>query len=82
MCMFTLVWMPFLLVLKRKHLHTVPSIPNGLQVTSNSSDALRFTWKPPSQPNGNVTHYIVAGKKHKNAMIDDLNERDYCSSCK
>lgn len=41
---------------------------------------MKFSWQPPSNPNGNVTHYIVAGRKHRNANIDNLiNERDYCN---
>ncbi|XP_044766315.1 insulin-like receptor isoform X3 [Coccinella septempunctata] len=42
---------------------SVPSIPPKLIVTSDSSDSLKISWAPPLEPNGNITFYIVHGKK-------------------
>ncbi|CAH1989756.1 unnamed protein product [Acanthoscelides obtectus] len=57
-------------------LPSTPSSPQNLQVYSNASDSLIIRWSPPLEPNGNVTHYIVAGKKHNDEYM--LRDRDYC----
>nr|WML96173.1 insulin receptor [Colaphellus bowringi] len=50
-------------------LPSMPSSPVNLNVFSTSSDSLRITWAPPSYPNGQITHYIVSGKKHQNGYM-------------
>nr|CAI5859006.1 unnamed protein product [Callosobruchus analis] len=57
-------------------LPSIPSSPQNLQVYSNASDSLIIRWSPPLDPNGNVTHYIVSGKKHNDEYM--LRDRDYC----
>ncbi|XP_045482514.1 insulin-like receptor isoform X2 [Harmonia axyridis] len=52
-----------------------PSTPPKLTVTSDSSDSLKITWAPPLNPNGNITHYIVWGKK-QTSNIDFY--RNFC----
>nr|CAD7460923.1 unnamed protein product [Timema tahoe] len=55
----------------------IPSVPMSLQVFSNSSSSMVVTWQPPTEPNGNITHYIVSGSWEK----DDpkfLSQRNYC----
>ncbi|KAJ8986209.1 hypothetical protein NQ317_009915, partial [Molorchus minor] len=56
---------------------SMPSSPTNLQVISNSSDSLKITWGPPARPNGNITHYIISGKKHSNGDTYSK-DRDYC----
>ncbi|KAJ8938066.1 hypothetical protein NQ318_014547 [Aromia moschata] len=55
----------------------MPSSPQNLQVNSNSSDSLKITWLPPARPNGNITHYIISGKKHSNGDMYSK-DRNYC----
>nr|XP_023021383.1 insulin-like receptor [Leptinotarsa decemlineata] len=50
-------------------LPSMPSSPVNLQVISTSYDSLRITWAPPTHPNGQITHYIVSGKKHQNGYM-------------
>nr|CAD7259749.1 unnamed protein product [Timema shepardi] len=55
----------------------IPSVPMSLQVFSNSSSSMVVTWQPPTEPNGNITHYIVSGSWER----DDpkfLSQRNYC----
>lgn len=40
-----------------------PTQPMKLTVASETSDSLRIKWEPPANPNGNVTYYVVTGKK-------------------
>ncbi|KAL3289679.1 hypothetical protein HHI36_023083 [Cryptolaemus montrouzieri] len=56
---------------------SVPSPPLKLVVTSDSSDSLKITWAPPKNPNGNVTNYLIVGKKRQ-TMNDEINTRNYC----
>ncbi|RZC43079.1 insulin-like receptor [Asbolus verrucosus] len=57
-------------------LPSTPTLPIGLDVTSDSFDSLKVTWKPPLQPNGNLTHYIVSGKK----LTMQMDYGNYCVS--
>lgn len=57
---------------------SMPSPPQNLQVISNSSDSLKISWLPPAHPNGDITHYIVSGKKHLNGDMYSK-DRDYCA---
>ncbi|KAF7271558.1 hypothetical protein GWI33_015587 [Rhynchophorus ferrugineus] len=52
-----------------------PSIPRHLAITSNSSDSLIIKWRPPAEPNGKITHYIISGIKHE---TNNQYNRDYC----
>ncbi|KAJ6664292.1 hypothetical protein lerEdw1_008511 [Lerista edwardsae] len=54
----------------------VPSVPQDPISVSNSSSQIILKWKPPSEPNGNITHYRVSWIQ----QIEDteLYELDYC----
>ncbi|CAH0562735.1 unnamed protein product [Brassicogethes aeneus] len=65
---------------KIKYFRTLPSMPTPpqiVQAVSYNYDSLKITWTPPHQPNGNITYYIVAGKKNANENMDSK-DRDYC----
>ncbi|KAK7866791.1 hypothetical protein R5R35_004211 [Gryllus longicercus] len=53
-----------------------PSPPQLLNAYANSENSLTIDWKPPLNPNGNVTHYIVTGVMRPNE--DQKYERNYC----
>ncbi|NXN96122.1 INSR protein, partial [Rhinopomastus cyanomelas] len=55
---------------------TVPSVPLDPISVSNSSSQIILKWKPPSEPNGNITHYLVYWQKQ--AEDSELYELDYC----
>nr|BBI47313.1 insulin-like peptide receptor 1 [Gnatocerus cornutus] len=55
-----------------------PTPPISLQVTRNSSNSFLIMWKPPRNPNGNLTHYIVSGKIYNT----NDNSIDLDHSCK
>ncbi|KAK9889047.1 hypothetical protein WA026_004327 [Henosepilachna vigintioctopunctata] len=55
----------------------VPSPPLKVTVTSDSSDSLRITWVPPKNPNGNVTNYLIVGKK-RHTSDNGMNSRNHC----
>lgn len=56
--------------------HTVPSVPLDPISVSNSSSQIILKWKPPSEPNGNITHYLVFWQQQ--AEDSELYELDYC----
>lgn len=56
--------------------HTVPSVPLDPISVSNSSSQIILKWKPPSEPNGNITHYLVYWQQQ--AEDSELYELDYC----
>uniref|UniRef100_A0A8C1T6C0 Tyrosine-protein kinase receptor n=1 Tax=Cyprinus carpio TaxID=7962 RepID=A0A8C1T6C0_CYPCA len=55
---------------------TRPSVPLDPISWSNSSSEIILKWKPPSDPNGNITHYIVYCQKQD----EDITHYkfDYC----
>lgn len=58
----------------------VPSVPLDPISVSNSSSQIILKWKPPSEPNGNITHYKVSWIPQ---MEDtELYELDYCKGLK
>ncbi|XP_025066097.1 insulin receptor isoform X3 [Alligator sinensis] len=55
---------------------TVPSVPLDPISVSNSSSQIILKWKPPSEPNGNITHYLVYWQQQ--SEDSELYELDYC----
>uniref|UniRef100_A0A8D0GXK7 Tyrosine-protein kinase receptor n=1 Tax=Sphenodon punctatus TaxID=8508 RepID=A0A8D0GXK7_SPHPU len=55
---------------------TVPSVPLDPISISNSSSQIYLKWKPPSEPNGNITHYLVYWQPQ--SEDSELYELDYC----
>ncbi|KAM9097937.1 insulin receptor isoform X1 [Sarcophilus harrisii] len=55
---------------------TVPSVPLDPISVSNSSSQIILKWKPPSEPNGNITHYLVHWERQAEDI--ELYELDYC----
>ncbi|XP_014888917.1 insulin receptor-like [Poecilia latipinna] len=53
-----------------------PSGPLDPISSSNSSSQIILKWKPPTSPNGNITHYRVIC--HKQEEDSDLYKFDYC----
>ncbi|XP_069505328.1 insulin receptor [Ambystoma mexicanum] len=56
---------------------TVPSVPQDPLSVSNSSSQIILRWKPPSEPNGNVTYYLVYWQQQPEDS--ELYELDYCN---
>ncbi|KAM8961748.1 insulin receptor [Pelodytes ibericus] len=56
---------------------TTPSVPLDPISVSNSSSQIILKWKPPSEPNGNVTHYLVYWQEQPEDS--ELHELDYCN---
>ena len=54
-----------------------PDQPEDLRASANSSSELVIEWKPPINPNGIVTHYIVTGSWRK----DDQDYFDKVDAC-
>jgi insulin receptor len=59
------------------HFLLEPDQPEELRAYSNSSSELLIEWKPPLNPNGIVTHYIVTGSWRK----DDQDYYDSLDAC-
>ncbi|KAF7242974.1 Insulin receptor [Varanus komodoensis] len=55
---------------------SVPTPPQDPISVSNSSSQIILKWKPPSDPNGNITHYLVSWQQQKEDS--ELYELDYC----
>uniref|UniRef100_A0AAY4DN22 Tyrosine-protein kinase receptor n=1 Tax=Denticeps clupeoides TaxID=299321 RepID=A0AAY4DN22_9TELE len=55
---------------------TRPSVPLDPISSSNSSSQIILKWKPPTDPNGNITHYLVVCQKQEED--DELYNLDYC----
>lgn len=55
---------------------TKPSVPLDPISSSNSSSQIILKWKPPTSPNGNITHYRVICRKQPEDS--DLYKFDYC----
>ncbi|KAJ8373287.1 hypothetical protein AAFF_G00266430 [Aldrovandia affinis] len=55
---------------------TKPSVPLDPISSSNSSSQIILKWKPPNDPNGNITHYLVFCQQQPEAS--DLYKFDYC----
>uniref|UniRef100_A0A7N5ZXH3 Tyrosine-protein kinase receptor n=1 Tax=Anabas testudineus TaxID=64144 RepID=A0A7N5ZXH3_ANATE len=53
-----------------------PSVPLDPISSSNSSSQIILKWKPPTSPNGNITHYRVICRKQ--LEDSDLYKFDYC----
>ncbi|KAF7653328.1 hypothetical protein LDENG_00084730, partial [Lucifuga dentata] len=53
-----------------------PSVPLDPISSSNSSFQIILKWKPPTNPNGNITHYRVICRKQPEDS--DLYKFDYC----
>nr|XP_055074554.1 insulin receptor b [Misgurnus anguillicaudatus] len=53
---------------------TQPSVPLDPTNFSNSSSQIILKWKPPSDPNGNISHYLISCQK-KEEIIENI---DYC----
>ncbi|XP_017772615.1 PREDICTED: insulin-like receptor [Nicrophorus vespilloides] len=58
-----------------------PSVPYNIIVKTDKSSSSSFdlTWKPPLQPNGNVTYYIITGIRRDQKREDILRNRNYCN---
>ncbi|XP_030628980.1 insulin receptor a isoform X1 [Chanos chanos] len=55
---------------------TRPSVPLDPISSSNSSSQIILKWKPPNDPNGNITHYLVFCQQQPEAS--ELYKFDYC----
>ena len=71
---------------KSKHcrircLFLAPDPPEGLRAYANSSSELVIEWKPPLNPNGIVTHYIVIGSWQRDDQ-DWVDKHDSCAERK
>uniref|UniRef100_A0A4W4FIX5 Tyrosine-protein kinase receptor n=1 Tax=Electrophorus electricus TaxID=8005 RepID=A0A4W4FIX5_ELEEL len=55
---------------------TRPSVPLDPISSSNSSSQIILKWKPPTDPNGNITHYRVSYQKQEEDS--ELYKFDYC----
>lgn len=55
---------------------TKPSVPLDPISSSNSSSQIILKWKPPNDPNGNITHYLVYCQQQPEAS--ELYKFDYC----
>ncbi|KAK6291194.1 hypothetical protein J4Q44_G00384050 [Coregonus suidteri] len=55
---------------------TKPSVPLDPISSSNSSSQIILKWKPPTDPNGNITHYLVYCQQQPEAS--ELYKCDYC----
>ncbi|XP_076004360.1 insulin receptor a [Genypterus blacodes] len=55
---------------------TKPSVPLDPISSSNSSSQIILKWKPPNDPNGNITHYLVFYQRQ--AEASELYKFDYC----
>uniref|UniRef100_A0A674PF39 Tyrosine-protein kinase receptor n=1 Tax=Takifugu rubripes TaxID=31033 RepID=A0A674PF39_TAKRU len=55
---------------------TKPSVPLDPISSSNSSSQIILKWKPPNDPNGNITHYLVFCQRQSEAS--ELYKFDYC----
>ncbi|XP_068196167.1 insulin receptor a [Antennarius striatus] len=55
---------------------TKPSVPLDPMSSSNSSSQIILKWKPPNDPNGNITHYLVFCQRQPEAS--ELYKFDYC----
>ncbi|XP_051549350.1 insulin receptor-like isoform X1 [Myxocyprinus asiaticus] len=55
---------------------TQPSVPLDPISSSNSSSQIILKWKPPSEPNGNITHYLVFYQKQEEDI--EFYKYDYC----
>ncbi|XP_048352891.1 LOW QUALITY PROTEIN: insulin receptor [Sphaerodactylus townsendi] len=55
---------------------SMPSVPLDPYTSSNSSSQISVRWKPPLEPNGNITHYKVSWEQQ--AEDSELYELDYC----
>ncbi|XP_076334616.1 insulin-like peptide receptor [Tachypleus tridentatus] len=55
-----------------------PSPPLNVHSQAISVGEIRIKWQPPKRPNGNVTHYIVKGKRELDST-DYIRQRDYCT---
>lgn len=53
-----------------------PSVPLDPISSSNSSFQIILKWKPPNDPNGNITHYLVFCQRQPEAS--ELYKFDYC----
>ncbi|XP_042296706.1 insulin receptor-related protein isoform X2 [Sceloporus undulatus] len=53
-----------------------PTVPRDVISMSNSSSHLIVRWKPPTQPNGNLTYYLVLWQQL--AEDSELFVNDYC----
>ncbi|KAK7889502.1 hypothetical protein WMY93_025062 [Mugilogobius chulae] len=53
-----------------------PSVPLVSISSSNSSSQIILKWKPPTNPNGNITHYRITCRKQ--SEDSDLDKFDYC----
>lgn len=53
-----------------------PSVPLDPISSSNSSSQIILKWKPPNDPNGNITHYLVFCQRQ--AEASELYKFDYC----
>ncbi|KAI5609833.1 insulin receptor b precursor, partial [Silurus asotus] len=53
-----------------------PSVPLDPISSSNSSTQITLKWKPPTEPNGNITHYRVSYQKQ--GEDHELYKYDYC----
>uniref|UniRef100_A0A3Q3XF24 Tyrosine-protein kinase receptor n=1 Tax=Mola mola TaxID=94237 RepID=A0A3Q3XF24_MOLML len=55
---------------------TKPSVPLDPISSSNASSQIILKWKPPNDPNGNITHYLVFCQRQPEAS--ELYKFDYC----
>ncbi|XP_033839043.1 insulin receptor a [Periophthalmus magnuspinnatus] len=55
---------------------TKPSVPLDPRSSAKSSSQILLMWKPPNDPNGNITHYLVFCQRQAEAI--ELYKFDYC----
>ncbi|XP_040027550.2 insulin receptor a [Gasterosteus aculeatus] len=55
---------------------TKPSVPLEPMSSSNSSSQIILKWKPPNDPNGNITHYLVFCQRQPEGS--ELYKFNYC----
>lgn len=54
-----------------------PSSPLDFKVNYTTDSDIVLSWKPPSHPHGNITHYVIKGYWQTD-KTSDLLQRDYC----
>ncbi|XP_076354454.1 insulin receptor-like isoform X3 [Tachypleus tridentatus] len=55
-----------------------PTPPLNVHAQATSIGEIIIKWQPPKRPNGNITHYIVQGKRELDST-KYINQRDYCN---
>ncbi|XP_042898264.1 insulin-like peptide receptor isoform X1 [Parasteatoda tepidariorum] len=61
-----------------KTLSNTPSPPVNIKARSTVHNEIVVSWKPPKNPNGNVTYYIVEGLYEEDTSYFMYQRRNYC----